>query len=312
MDRFNVLIIGDIILDFYYIGKTLGYEQDSIAPKFIYDNRYLYLGGAGNVAANVAAANMNAYMCSIVNDKYKEIVNELFIQANVSPKFLLYESDFPISIKHRYYERESILFRVDEEKIQSSKINQQLVETLINSISESISFFDCIIIADYAKGVLNDNSIAQIIKRANRYNIPTIIDPAKRSIQKYSNSTIIKLNKKELQYFSNISIINNDDLFIGVQYLLEKTKCQIVIVTCSEKGIFYLSQKGKSHFIKNEIQETAHVIGSGDTVTAYTAYCLLHNLDEKRFLQILSIAGELSVKEFGTSHIMLNDILTKI
>lgn len=309
MKKPNILIIGEVILDFYSTGKVINYEQNSTAPVFISENQYLCLGGAGNVSANVSSAKMNAYICSIVNNAYKETIQKLFKETNVLTNLLLTDTKFPTSIKNRFSEKNNILFRVDEESIISTEMYSRLRKSLFNLVKENILQFDCIIISDYDKGLLDDNCVSEILSLGQQFNIPTIIDPAYNTINRYRNTTIIKLNKKELQHFSGTQIGNKKDLLMAAQYLLEEIACQIVIVTCSEEGILFLDRNGTSYFIENPKHLTAYVIGAGDTVTAYTAYCLLHRFPAEKFLKVLSVAGELAVKEPGTTHINVDCVL---
>lgn len=309
MQKFDILIIGEIILDCYNTGRVINYEQDSVAPIFISENQYICLGGAGNVSANVSSAKMNAYICSIVNSKYEKIVQNLFKETNVLTDLLLTNPKFPTSIKHRFSDEDTIIFRVDEENILPSEMYEELREPLTNLVKENLLQFDCIIISDYDKGLLDDKCITEILSLAKQFNISTIIDPACNAINRYQNATIIKLNKKELQYFSGYQIEGKKALIAAAQLLMERIACQIIIVTCSEEGILYLDKDASPHFIKNPKHLTAHVIGAGDTVTAYTAYCLLHKFPAEKFLRILSTAGELAVKEVGTTHVNIDCVL---
>lgn len=239
MKKLNILIIGEVILDYYNTGRVINYEQDSTAPIFISENQYLCLGGAGNVSANVSSAKMNAYICSIVNSKYERTVQNLFKETNVLTDLLLTDPKFPTSIKHRFSEEDIIIFRVDEENILPAEMYGELRESLTNLVKENLLQFDCIIISDYDKGLLDDNCVAEILGLAKQFNIPTIIDPACNTINRYQNATIIKLNKKELQYFCDNQIEDKKDLLAAAQFLMEKIACQTIIVTCSEKGILY-------------------------------------------------------------------------
>lgn len=312
MKKFDILVIGEIILDIYNTGRVISHEQDSSAPIFISQNQYLCLGGAGNVSANVSSANMNAYICSIVNSAYEETIKKLFEEANVFTNLLLADAEFPISIKHRFSEENSIIFRADEENILPSETYTEARESLISSIKQTLLQFDCIIISDYDKGLLDDNSVAEILNLAKQYHVPAIIDPACKTINRYQNATIIKLNKNELKYFTANQFRDKESLLIAAKYLVEKIACQIIIVTCSEEGILYLDKDGTSHFKTNAKCSTAHVIGAGDTVTAYTAYCLLHKFSAEEFLKILSVAGELAIREPGTSHVSIDCVLKEI
>lgn len=312
MKKQKILIIGEVILDFYSNGKVVNYEQNSSAPIFISEHQYLCLGGAGNVAANVASANMNSYICSIVNSVHEKTIKGLFQNENVFTNFLLVDSEFPTSIKHRFSEKNSIIFRADEENILPIDAYRGLRESLINLVKNNLLQFDCIILSDYDKGLLDDDSIAEILRLGLQYNIPTIVDPACKTINRYRNATIIKLNKNELKYFTGNQLFSPNELLTATEYLLKKLACQAIIVTCSEEGILYLDKDGKFYYKRNQKLSTVHVIGAGDTVTAYTAYCLLHKVPMEKFLEILSVAGELAVRKPGTSHVNIDCVLKKI
>lgn len=308
MKQFKVLVVGDLIIDIYRIGDVLRCEQDSNVPIF-HQKKYFYcLGGAGNVAANVAATKIQTYLCTIANYKYKNIINELILNSKIDDKYIKYHLDYSTSIKNRYYRKDSLAFRVDVEGNNLESKFDRIRNNIWSILKEEIHSFDCVIISDYGKGLLSESFLRNILDRSKELNIPTIVDPNVKSPRKYFGAYLIKLNKNELEAIIHRNLLSNEQIISSAKTLLSIMKCKIVIITCSNLGIFYVNSAGDSLFRRNPKEENAYVIGAGDTVAAYTAYGLLNKYNPENLLCLLSTVGNLAVKKMGTSHIKIEKV----
>ena len=308
MKKFKVLVVGDLIIDLYRIGDVSRYEQDSSVPIFHQKNHYYCLGGAGNVAANISATKIQAYLCTIANREYKNIIKKLLQNNKINDKYTLYDSNYLTSTKNRYYKKDSLIFRVDIEKDNLEHKFEKIRNNIWSMLKKEIHFFDCIIISDYGKGFLSGSFLLNILKYSKKLKIPTIVDPNVKSTTKYYSAYLIKLNINELETITQCKILSNDQIISSAKTLLSLMKCKIVIITCSDLGIFYINSDGDFLFRCNPKEENAYVIGVGDTVAAYTAYGLLHKYNPKELLFLLSTAGNLAVKKLGTSHIKIEKV----
>ena len=182
------------------------------------------------------------------------------------------------------------------ENIQDQKLFLSLVDNIINN-----NDIDCILFQDYDKGMLNEFSITQIIKKANKSNIPTVVDPKKKNFSFYKNVTLFKPNFKELKEGLNIQGNKRKLILEESAKILHSQNIDNVFITLSENGIF-VSYKNKNKFISKIIPGTprnvADVSGAGDTVAA-VASMLLNDINIEEIAKISNMAGGIVCEQVG-------------
>lgn len=298
-DNLKVLVIGDVMIDSYLWGKVDRISPEAPVPILNVQKREIRLGGAANVALNVQALGAIPVLCSIVgNDLDGKNFQQLLTDTGLSSEGIILSDERITTIKHRIISGSHHMLRVDQETDKEISANEK--SSLISKITNLLEGTDVVIFEDYDKGVLNEEVISTVIKKAKEKNIPTIVDPKKRNFLHYNGATLFKPNKKEMKEGLKIDADLNDLKEIGksVEQLKEKMNLDGVLITLSEQGVYIHDAKDKIH-LPAHVRKISDVSGAGDTVVSTAALCLALGLPAKTLAALSNLAGGLVCEQVG-------------
>lgn len=263
----KVLVVGDIMLDRYIVGSAERISPEAPVPVVLEYTREDFLGGAGNVAANIASLGGRVTLVGVVgNDPEGARVRELCAQWNVTPQ-LVRDGKRPTSRKTRVLSGHHQLIRVDKEAAGDiSKITErQLVETV-----KRLGDFDVVALSDYAKGSLTKYVVEALKKRFGGKRILANIKPAAK-IALYQGVRVVTLNAKEGHHLTNIEPANGSAAARTAQALARLFRASVVL-TRGEYGVTVYDRGAKkiSHIASPPLH-VFDVTGAGDTVIAALA-----------------------------------------
>ena len=303
-DRKNILVVGDVMLDKYWFGDSERISPEAPVPIVKMDRVDQRLGGAGNVALNIANLGVRTSLLAVVgNDEAGSCIRELLERGNITS---LLESDSTVSttVKLRVVARNQQLLRCDFE----SPLREESLIQHLNVYKKEINGADGIVFSDYAKGGLSH--IALMIKEANRLGIPVFIDPKGSNYDKYENATVITPNKKELADVVG-KWTNEEQLTEHAQNLRNSLNIKYLLLTRSEEGMTLFSDSGKLT-IPTEAKEVYDVSGAGDTVIASlsAAFCAGFSIEDS--IVFANVAAGIVVGKVGTAPVTFDEIQKSI
>lgn len=309
----NILIIGDIMLDSYLFGDVDRISPEAPVPIINVSLKQNKLGGAANVAANIKALGGTPILCSVIgNDSNGKILLSKLKKLKIDSKYIIQSKSRITTNKTRIIGNNHQMIRIDDEI--TTELDFDDKNLLISSISTILNNnIDCILLQDYDKGILNDTIISTIIIKANKLNIPIIVDPKKRNFSYYNNITLFKPNFKEFKEGLNITNDNKLELLKNGANKLHQRGIEIVVVTLSEDGIFLSYNKGKISKIiqpKSKIS-VVDVSGAGDTVFSIISM-LINIINIEDVLKIANIGGGIVCENFGVTPIDKNILINNI
>ena len=316
-DKFNglrILVIGDVMLDAYVMGKVNRISPEAPVPIVSLENEDARIGGAGNVALNLLALGANPIICGVIGeDTSGDKLLNLFEKNGISTDGLVKSMARKTTVKTRVISNKQQLLRIDSEStfplLESEEI--KLNNTIQNIINQGV---DGIIFEDYNKGVLTDSVIQNTIKIAKEKDIPTAVDPKKENFLSYKGVSLFKPNLKELKEGLNLNFDfnSNKDLFEkGIEVLEEKLQNEISFVTLSENGVFIKNQTEK-YYVPAHMRSISDVSGAGDTVIAVATLCLISGASTKQIAEISNLAGGLVCEKSGVVSISKNDLFSEV
>ena len=316
-DKFNglrILVIGDVMLDAYVMGKVNRISPEAPVPIVSLENEDARIGGAGNVALNLLALGAKPIICGVIGeDSSGDKLLNLFEKNGISTDGLVKSMARKTTVKTRVISNKQQLLRIDSEStfplLESEEI--KLNETIQNIINQGV---DGIIFEDYNKGVLTDSVIQNTIKIAKEKDIPTAVDPKKENFLSYKGVSLFKPNLKELKEGLNLNFDfnSNKDLFEkGIEVLEEKLQNEISFVTLSENGVFIKNQTEK-YYVPAHMRSISDVSGAGDTVIAVATLCLISGASTKQIAEISNLAGGLVCEKSGVVSISKNDLFSEV
>jgi D-beta-D-heptose 7-phosphate kinase/D-beta-D-heptose 1-phosphate adenosyltransferase len=296
---YNITVIGDIMLDEYWHGNVERISPEAPVPIVDIKEKSYRIGGAGNVAMNIAALGISTRLISSIGtDSESVIVKKILKKNKISDSFQISKNKKTIK-KLRVLSKNHQMIRLDfEENKRSYTLKSN------KSFTKQIKDSDVVIFSDYDKGSLLN--IQNFIEISNKLKKIIVIDPKGNDFNRYKNATILTPNLKE---FENIvgKLKSHSQLIIKGKKLIKELNLDALLVTRGNKGMTLI--KNNQHFeLKAIAEEVYDVTGAGDTVVALIASCLAAGLDLSTSADYANKAASLVVKKIGTSVINLNEL----
>ena len=306
-------VVGDVMLDTYWWGKTERISPEAPVPVVAVSSKEQRIGGAGNVALNVASLGSQVSVISIIgeDDEGKQLLG-LLKKNNIGTDHISKSADRHTTNKIRIISRNQHMMRLDAEMTHpiSSKEEGQLIVAFKTYIEKEAP--QLIILEDYNKGVLTEQVISEVISTCKEKNILTAVDPKRKNFFAYKNADIFKPNLHEAKEGLNIigDSVSEKELGEIHEAIYEKLHHKVSFITLSEKGVFYKSGKERA-IIPTHIRNIADVSGAGDTVIATAAVVYAASKNIRLMAEIANIAGGLVCEEVGTVAIDRDKLLAE-
>jgi D-glycero-beta-D-manno-heptose-7-phosphate kinase len=300
-NNLRVLILGDVMIDGYLWGKVERISPEAPVPIVSVTKIENRLGGAANVALNIAALGATPVICSVVGDDEKgKLFDSLLAENNLSNTGIVKSTARPTTVKTRVISSGQHLLRVDEEKTSALSSTEQELLLQRFEVLVKTEKFDVVIFQDYNKGVLTEQVIEKVTTRCNELNIPTAVDPKKDNFLAYKNVSLFKPNLKELREGLKVDINGNllDSVKSAVLKLEGILQNKTTLVTLSEYGVV-VNQNGLFTHIPAHDRKIIDVSGAGDTVISVAALCLALKLEPEILANLSNLAGGLVCEKVG-------------
>jgi D-glycero-beta-D-manno-heptose-7-phosphate kinase len=298
-------VIGDIMLDTYWWGHVERISPEAPVPVVTLDKREYRIGGAGNVALNLASLGAKVSTFSIIGkEEDGKTLEGLLTDHQIDIGYLL-KSDHRITTsKARIMGRNQQMLRLDSETTKDLTAGEE--DELLAQIAKYLKQENpqVMIFEDYNKGVLTPRVIREAIGLCREQQVVTAVDPKRKNFFSYEGVTIFKPNLKEVK--EGLNLLLEDIQLPALQsihgQLAEKLHHLISFITLSEKGVYYQAP-GDGAIIASHLRNIADVSGAGDTVIAVASLVYAVTKDARLMAEVANIAGGLVCEEVGTAAI---------
>jgi rfaE bifunctional protein kinase chain/domain len=295
-------VIGDMMLDTYWWGNVERISPEAPVPVVTVDRKEYRIGGAGNVALNLASLGTPVSVFSVLGrDDDGQVLKGLLDEKKIETGYLLYAENRITTNKMRVISRNQQMMRLDSETTLPLREDQE--QQLIDSVSRFIRDQSpaAIIFEDYNKGVLTQKVIHEVIAICQEHQVITAADPKRKHFFEYRGVDIFKPNLKEAREALNLLIEEvNDHTLIHIHHSLKaRLKHRISFITLSEKGVFYEDGQD-AHIVPSHIRDIADVSGAGDTVIAVATLVYTVTKNTAMMAEIANLAGGLVCEAVGT------------
>lgn len=307
LKRKRILVIGDIMLDKYYYGTVDRISPEAPVPVFLEKEVSYRLGGAANVAVNMAVNEQDVSMMSIIgNDENGHRMKKLLEENNINHDYLV-SVDRITSTKSRLWTKSNQqVLRIDAED--TCPINYDLEKRFFKILEEKISTFDIVIISDYLKGMLTFRLTQKIISEADKYALKVLVDVKDKNFEKYKGAYLLKPNRKELSQLTSMPTDTLEEVSQAASFLYSECKSRYVLTTCGDKGMLLVGRDGGAKWLDAIGKEVFDVTGAGDTVIAYLAMSLANNIHIEDAMTISNYAAGIQVSKVGTSNVTIDEV----
>jgi D-beta-D-heptose 7-phosphate kinase/D-beta-D-heptose 1-phosphate adenosyltransferase len=304
----QVFVVGDLILDTYISGSVQRISPE--APVLVVQQKKVWsvLGGAANVAANIADFGGSVWICGRVGkDEAGITLQSMCNEKQVRSESIVIDHRIPTIQKTRILSGYQQLIRIDQEEIEPIDTPTQELMAKSFEVFCKKSGPKSLVISDYGKGICEQGLLTKLIHLAQISNIPIIVDPKSKSLAKYRGATVIKPNLSEgrsiLMDSSSLPSLNQDEEFQNIARAVgEASESNNVVLSLSEKGVLGFDRvKQESFLLETTALQVADVSGAGDTMVAFLAMGFASGLPFQRTVQLANIAAGIVCTKLGTA-----------
>lgn len=305
----SVLVVGDVMLDRYWSGETARISPEAPIPVVKVSAIEDRVGGAGNVALNIASLGAKVSLLGIVGcDEAAETLRNKLQAADIEDALIQVET-IPTITKLRVMSRHQQMLRLDfEQGLNTPDAQKDLLERFEKLIA--IERYGAIVFSDYAKGTLV--GVSQLIQLAKAKGIPCLVDPKGRDFSPYRGASLLTPNRSEFEAVVG-ACSSEADFEKAAKQLISECQLEALLVTRSEEGMT-LFQQTKTEFQSEHFPASASevfdVTGAGDTVIACLAAAIAAGSELAEASNIANHAAGLVVAKSGTAAITLHELET--
>lgn len=312
VQQLKIAVIGDVMLDRYFYGEVKRISPEAPVPVNHVQRITSVLGGAGNVAANLAHLGCKVYVGGVTGlDDNRKLLEGKLEEAGINYAGLVASSERSTITKLRIIGARQQMLRLDFEEVGDLSVKEEknILAWLIKMLQGGL---DGIALSDYAKGVCSQGFCQRVIALAHEYNVPILVDPKGSDWTKYTGCDFITPNVKEMGEAVGKPITNEDAAVKEAAALAqEKFKIKNVVVTRSEQGVTLVNE----NTVINQpatAQEVFDVSGAGDTVAAVLLAATAAQLPLEQALEISNKAAGIVVSKVGTYPVHREELLQTV
>jgi len=304
----RVLVIGDVILDRYITGSVHRLSPEAPIPVLRPADNRCTLGGAANVALNIATLGGQAVLVGVIgSDAAGDEVERLVQTTPGITSALVRIANRPTTSKTRFMTGSHQLLRLDEET--TAPLDQAGLRAVMEAVEASLGAAGVIVLSDYAKGVLCDSVLEAILLRTTQAGRLVIADPKRSDFALYRGATILTPNEHEVRVATRIEADEDTDADRAGRVALEATGAKAVLVTRSAKGLTLVCRNQNALHLPTRAREVADVSGAGDTLVAALAVALAAGAELPAAAMLANATAGISVGKQGTATVARQELL---
>lgn len=306
--RKRILVAGDLILDEFVWGKVDRISPEAPVPVVHVTGETWYPGGAANVARNLREFTTSVSIAGSTGaDDNGQRLRGLLEKQGIALDGLVTDRSRPTIVKTRVIARNQQLVRVDREI--SGEPGPRLIAKAVAHIEKAVAGADAVIVADYAKGYLQQSVADAISQVAGAMRKIVTVDPSPQNPIVWRGVTAIKPNRAEALRVTGMS--NSGPGEIGKR-LLELWDTPTVLLTLGEDGMMLFERGRKPFHTPTRAREVFDVSGAGDTAIAVFTLALCAGASPAEAAELANVASGIVVGKVGTAVVSREELLAAV
>jgi len=324
-------VAGDFMLDRYVWGSATRLSPEAPVPVVDFANESEVLGGAGNVATNLAALGATVLAFGVVGeDEEGRAIRSLMEAAGVATKGMAGDASRITTVKTRIVARHQQIVRVDRER--REPLSRALEDRLVRAIKAALPRLDALVVSDYDKGVVTDSLADRVLTECHRRGVPALVKPKTSRQFAYRGASLVVCNAKEAGFFVTRSLDDDESVEQAGRSLLAHFGCSAVVITRGSEGLNVFEDTAPKGFhvsaTSSEISyarvgqagvdRSAHgrqvfdVTGAGDTVLSVLALAVAARVPIREAAVLANAGAGVVVGKLGTSTVTLGELFAAV
>lgn len=294
----NVVVAGDVMLDVYYWGDVSRISPEAPVPVVHVKEKTRTLGGAGNVALNLAGLGTGVTLLGIRGDDPAGADIAAILRGSGIRDRVIVQSGHVSTTKTRVICKNQQIVRLDEEL--RWRAGEEETERFMAEFDNAIAKADVVILSDYGKGVFEDGLCSLLIDRCVAYGLPVFIDPKGSDWSRYANATCITPNMNEFTQVCSFPPAGERGLEEMATDVMERFRLDYLLVTRGRHGMSVFGKDVSPVHIPTEAREVFDVSGAGDTVISVAAAAFGCGMPMEVAAAVANCAAGIVVQKVGT------------
>ena len=321
-------VLGDLMLDRYLWGTASRLSPEAAVPVVDFVEQSECLGGAGNVAANLAALGAKAQAFGAAGaDEPGRALQKCLRAAWIADKGVIADSKRITAVKTRIIARHQQVVRVDHERREPLRGETQ--EKLLRLLFTALKHLDALVVSDYDKGLITDDFAERVLSAAHQLHVPVFVKPKTSRLYAYRGARAIVCNAKEAGFYVTRSLGDEKFLEEAGHALLARFGCSAVVITRGDKGmnVFEESSPRSIHIPATGFEVTYarvgrpgiergatgrqvfDVTGAGDTVLSVLSLAVAAGASLTDAAMLANVAAGVVVGKLGTASVNPEELL---
>jgi D-beta-D-heptose 7-phosphate kinase/D-beta-D-heptose 1-phosphate adenosyltransferase len=321
-------VLGDLMLDRYLWGTASRLSPEAPVPVVDFVQQNEFLGGAGNVAANIAALGASVEMFGVTgNDEPRRALQRCFQAAGVADRGIVADAKRLTSVKTRIIAEHHQVVRVDHER--REPLREETQEKLLRLLFSALKKLDALVLSDYDKGLITDDFAERVLSAAHQLHVPVFVKPKTSKLYAYRGSNAIVCNAKEASFYVGRSLGDEESFEQAGRALLAHFGCGAVVITRGKKGMSVSEESSPRHIqipaTSFEVtyarvgqagvergatgRQVFDVTGAGDTVLSVLTLAVAAGASITDAAMLANTAAGVVVSKLGTASVSPQELL---
>lgn len=306
----RILVLGDVILDWYWWGQASRLSPEAPVPVVRKQRTTLQPGGAGNTAANLAALGARVSLFGVTGlDSYARELEAALDAYGIETSGLVEDHSRPTTTKTRVIAAHQQVVRIDEES--TEPISAFIADAILATLKQSLGDADAVVASDYAKGFLTPRLLKGVIGEARRAGKRVFADPKGADASRYQGVFLLKPNRLELGLLNGLppATTHDETLAAGSRLAASMPGTHILVTEGSEGMTLFAGSHAPEHVAPTP-RQVFDVTGAGDTVLAVVAMAVTAGASWSQAMQLAAEAAGIAIGQMGSVAVSLDQLQT--
>jgi len=303
----EVLFVGDAMLDRFIVGHVARISPEAPVPVVVFDHETERVGGAANVAHNIAALGGRVALVGVSGQDDAATRLATGCRALGVDHTLVDDARRHTTTKVRIVtDRNLQIARIDYES--DTAVTGDVETSIVEAVERHGASAAAIVVSDYLKGAVTQRVMDAVLTLGRERGTPVLVDPKIPHLDLYSGATIVTPNHFEAEAATQTRVRSHAEAAQAARILRDRVGCSALLVTRGDQGMWLSAETGDG-YLDASAREVADVTGAGDTVIATMALALATGASAAEGAHLANRAAGIAVSRFGPAVVSQSELL---